>query len=66
LPEARENKEEPLRWRIQWAKLSDDKLSVSLQAELARGELSPEETTAVQRQVRELLAGMDTPATIMP
>jgi hypothetical protein len=66
LPEARENKEEPLRWRIQWAKLSDDKLSVSLHAELARGELSPEETTAVQGQVRELLAAMDAPATIMP
>jgi len=48
----------PLRWRVEWAKIGDDKLSARMRVELARGELSPAETPAFQKQLRELLAAL--------
>ncbi len=46
----------PLRWRVEWTRVSDDKLFVRLQAELAKGELSEVETQAFQQQLRGLLS----------
>jgi transglutaminase-like putative cysteine protease len=54
----RENSSAPLRWRIEWTKIGDDKLSARMRAELARGELSPDQTPALQKQLRELLAAL--------
>ena len=58
LPGVRENRTEPLRWRVEWTKLGDDKLAARMQAELARGELSAAETPVLQKQLRELLAAL--------
>jgi hypothetical protein len=58
LPGVSENNTAPLRWRIEWTKLGDGKLSARMRAELVRGELTPAETPAVQRQLRELLAAL--------
>ena len=58
LPGVLENKTEPLRWRIEWAKLGGDKLSVRLHVELARGEFSAGETPAMQKQLRELMEAL--------
>ncbi len=58
LPEMMENKVNPLRWKIEWAKISDGKLTARLRAELVRGEFSAEETPGVQKQLRELLEAL--------
>ena len=42
LPGVSENSSAPLRWRVEWTKIGDDKLSARMRAELARGELSAE------------------------
>jgi hypothetical protein len=66
LPGVSENKTAPLRWRIEWTKVSDVELAARLRVELARGELSPAETPLAQRQLRELIgtlaAGAGVPA----
>ncbi len=54
LPEVRENKAGPLRWRAEWTKVADDKLTARFQAELGSGELSADETIELQRQLIEL------------
>jgi hypothetical protein len=53
-----ESKTDPLRWKIEWAKVSDDKLAARLRVELARGEFSASETALVQKQLRELLEAL--------
>jgi hypothetical protein len=58
LPGVSESKSAPLRWRIEWTKIGNDKLSARMRAELAGGELSPSETSALQKQLRELLAAL--------
>jgi hypothetical protein len=58
LPGVRENRSAPLRWRVEWTKLGDGKLAARMRAELARGELAAEETPALQKQLRELLAAL--------
>jgi hypothetical protein len=58
LPGVRENTTAPLRWRVEWAKLGDDKLVARLHAELAQGELTTAETPVLQQQLRELLAAL--------
>ena len=58
LPGVRENATAPLRWRVEWTRIGDDKVVARLRAELARGELTPAETPAVQRQLRELLGAL--------
>ena len=58
LPGVKENTAEPLRWRVEWTKLGEDRLVARLRAELTRGELTVAETLVVQRQLRELLAAL--------
>ena len=58
LPGAAENQTEPLRWRIEWTKVSDDKLGARLRAELVRGELSPTETPVLQEQLQRLAGAL--------
>ena len=58
LPGVSENNAEPLRWRIEWSKASDDKLMASFRAELVRGELAVADTPVLQRQLRELLTAL--------
>jgi hypothetical protein len=64
LPGICENSQGPLRWRIEWATLSDDKLAARFHAELARGELSAAETPVFQQQLRTLLAALGAEAMI--
>jgi hypothetical protein len=63
-PPTAENDKEPLRWHIEWAKISDDKLAARFHAELARGELSPGESALVQRQIRSLLSALAADAAV--
>jgi len=58
LPGVSESNTAPLRWRIEWTKVSDVKLAARMRAELARGELTAAETPVMQRQLRELLAAL--------
>jgi hypothetical protein len=58
LPGVKENTTAPLRWRVEWAKLGDDRLVARLRVELAHGELTLAETPVVQSQLRELLAAL--------
>ena len=55
LPGVTENNSAPLRWRIEWAKIGDEKLSARMRVELALGELPPADTPALQKQLRALL-----------
>jgi transglutaminase-like putative cysteine protease len=64
LPGVSENTVAPLRWRIEWAKLGDDKVVARMRAELARGELSPAETPVAQKQLRQLLAALESGASL--
>ena len=58
LPGVKENSTAPLRWRIEWLKISDNKLAAQLRVELLRGELSSAETLAMPKQLRELLTAL--------
>jgi hypothetical protein len=58
LPGVKENTTAPLRWRVEWTKLGDDKLVARMRAELAGGELTAAETPVVQKQLRDLLAAL--------
>jgi transglutaminase-like putative cysteine protease len=58
LPPARENKEPPLRWRIEWAKANGAAVVARLRVELVCGELTEEQTPPCQQQLRTLLAGL--------
>ncbi len=58
LPGVIQNETEPLRWRIEWAKLSDEKLAARLHVELAKGEFSASETPGAQKELRKLLEAM--------
>jgi hypothetical protein len=58
LPGVRENSTAPLRWKVEWAKLGDDKLVARLHAELAEGELTVAETPVLRQQLRELLTAL--------
>jgi hypothetical protein len=64
LPGVSENKSQPLRWSIEWKKSGEDKLTAIFRAELARGDLSLAETPALQRQLGELLAVLESGASI--
>ncbi len=63
LPAVCENSQGPLRWRVEWTRISDDKLHARLRAELAKGELSVAETALFQQQLRALLGGLAAEAT---
>jgi transglutaminase-like putative cysteine protease len=58
LPACRENNEAPLRWRMEWARVGDDKLVPHFHAQLVRGELSLDETVAFQKQLRGCLTAL--------
>jgi hypothetical protein len=58
LPPSCTGEEEPLRWRVEWARIGDDKLVARFQAQLARGELSQRETSALQQQLRSLWSAL--------
>jgi len=57
LPPGSANEQGPLRWRVKWNK-GQDRLTASLGAELAKGELNDSETRSVQQQLRALLAAL--------
>jgi len=48
----------PLQWRIEWARVGDDKLSARFHAELAHGQMSRAETAEFQKQLRGLLSAL--------
>jgi len=54
-PGLRKNEVPPLRWRVGWTKLADDKLRFEFRAELSAGELSAADTPAFQKQLGSLL-----------
>jgi transglutaminase-like putative cysteine protease len=56
LPRARQNKEGPLRWKSEWTKEPENKLTARFHAELESGELSAAATLEFQRQLRILFA----------
>jgi hypothetical protein len=58
LPAVAENAAGPLRWKVAWAKVGDDKLSASLRVELVRGECSAEDTPELQAQLRRLFQAL--------
>jgi len=58
LPGGCGNDEPPLRWRIEWARVADDNLVARFHAELEKGELSWEETSVFQKQLRTLLTSL--------
>lgn len=58
LPIPVENDQPPLRWRVGWAKIGDDKLAAHFHAELVSGELSPKEFPLAQRQIQSLFAAL--------
>ena len=58
LPPTQFEEGEPLRWRVEWARIGDDKLVAKFHAELARGELSPSDTAKVQQQIRSLFSAL--------
>src|SRR5207248_6303245 len=55
LPPLCENREGPLRWRIDWIQPETGRLVARLRAELIRGELSLAETAAFQKQLAALV-----------
>ena len=59
-----ENKEPPLRWRIEWAKVPDAKLAARFHAELVEGELSSEETIQFQKELASLFSALATESVI--
>ena len=63
LPACRESNEEPLRWRVEWTRVGDEKLVPHFHAQLLRGELSFPETQAFQKQLRELINALGANAT---
>lgn len=68
LPPLSEALDEPLRWRIQWAKIGEDQVLAQFHAELCRGELSADETSVFQQQLRRLFArlGADAAFSLSP
>jgi hypothetical protein len=58
----------PLAWKIEWTRTGNTALTARLRIELAHGELSASETTAFQRQLRDLFSalGNQTAFTLRP
>ena len=68
LPPSSESQEGPLRWRLEWTKVGDDKVQARFHAEVQQGELSEADTKQFQQQLRELLAqlGADASFSLKP
>jgi hypothetical protein len=60
LPAVRENEKGPLRWKIEWARVDQNKLLAKFNAELERGEISAADMPVVQNELRALLAALST------
>jgi len=58
LPQLVENKAGPLQWRVEWSKVSDDKLAARFHVQLQSGELSNAETADFQKQLRQLFSAL--------
>jgi hypothetical protein len=58
LPGVNEAKTAPLRWKIEWATIGEEKLVARLHAELEQGEVPAAETPALQRQLRALITAL--------
>ena len=58
VPNIRQNRSDPLRWRVEWARVADDKITAKFHAELARGDLSEADTPLFQQQLRGLLTAL--------
>jgi hypothetical protein len=59
LPPLLERTAQPLRWRVQWAKMADGVLRANFRSELMRGDLTAADTSVFQAQLEELLAALD-------
>jgi len=62
VPQTRSNEADPLRWRVEWARIGGDKLVATLHAQLSHGELSEHETGAAQQQLRALFSALGSDA----
>jgi len=60
LPAVRENEKGPLRWKIEWARVGQNKLLAKFNAELEKGEISAADVPVVQNELRTLLAALST------
>jgi hypothetical protein len=58
LPANCENAAEPLKWRLTWKQAGETRLTASLRAELAHGELTEHETDTIRKQLRSLLTAL--------
>jgi transglutaminase-like putative cysteine protease len=63
LPPVHENKEGPLRWKSEWTKEPENKLTARFHGELESGELSATKSVEFQRQLQELFATLSDGAT---
>jgi hypothetical protein len=64
LPPQAKGSDGPLRWALAWTKSAEDELTVKLDCELTKSELSMPETAQFQRQVRELFTVLSRPAIV--
>src|SRR5260370_37951257 len=53
-----ENNTQPLRWRLEWVRVGDDKLAARFHVELVRGDLSDVQTAIFQQQLSQLLSAL--------
>jgi len=66
IPSRAENKNDPLRWRVEWTSAGADKVRAQFHAEVVRGELNAGDTVGFQRELRGLLAAMAADASFSP
>ena len=59
LPAVSESGDSPLRWKLTWARVGDDKLAARLRVEMAQGELSVADTSVFQKQLSALLSALE-------
>ncbi len=61
LPTMVKQDSEPLRWQLEWERSGTNGVTARFRAELARGELDPEESLEFQKQLRRLRAALAQP-----
>ena len=59
LPDGAENKENPLRWKVEWARNGNSSVSVNFRAELPSGELNSADSSAFREQLRALVEALN-------
>ncbi len=65
LPKICENSQDPLRWRVEWSTIGDDKVRARFSAQLQRGELTDADTAVFQEQLRQLLPALSSEAAVL-